>query len=128
MKKFLTTLKLVNIPSSPASGSEGELFYNSSASAVVVRSKNSWKELPFNAIADTNASFPPHKPGLLYFNRSDFNFYISYADNWLPIGSFTTPENIILNGGTAETSTFEATFDGGNAFNEFESFISSGFA
>jgi hypothetical protein len=128
MKKLLTTLRLVNIPYNPENGSEGELFYNSSASAVVVRSKNNWKEIPFNAIVDTDATFPAHKPGLLYFNRSDFNFYISYADNWLPIGSFTAPENVILNGGNAETSIFEAIFDGGNSSSAFESNISGGFA
>lgn len=87
-----------------------------------------YQSLIVGAIANIDPDFPNHKPGLLYFNRNDFNFYISYADNWLPIGSFSAPENIILNGGNAETSTFEAIFDGGNSSSIFESVISGGFA
>ena len=87
-----------------------------------------YQSLAVGAIANIDPNFPEHRPGLLYFNRNDFNFYISYADNWLPIGSFSAPENIILNGGNAETSTFEAIFDGGNSSSIFESVISGGFA
>jgi len=35
-KKFLSSLKIVNLPSDPVSGSEGELYFNTSASVAKI--------------------------------------------------------------------------------------------
>jgi hypothetical protein len=44
-KKFLTSLKLVNLPSDPTSGSEGELYFNTSASIAKIYKSGEWTDL-----------------------------------------------------------------------------------
>lgn len=129
MKKLLTTLRLVNISSNPENGSEGELFYNSSASSLVVRSGGLWKEIPFSAKAEVSSNFPPHDPGHLHFNTSDLNFYVSYGNNWIPVGSYNeiSPEDQnIINGGIASTSLFRIFINGGFAGSIFENDLNGG--
>ena len=41
-KKFLTGLNLVVLPSDPISGSEGELYFNSSASVAKIYQAGVW--------------------------------------------------------------------------------------
>lgn len=44
-KKFLTGLNLVVLPSDPISGSEGELYFNSSASVAKIYQAGAWSVL-----------------------------------------------------------------------------------
>lgn len=44
-KKFLTGLRLVNLSSDPASGQEGELYFNTSASIAKIYKNGSWADL-----------------------------------------------------------------------------------
>lgn len=44
-KKFLTGLTLVNLPSDPSVGSEGELYFNTSASVARIYKSGTWADL-----------------------------------------------------------------------------------
>jgi hypothetical protein len=44
-KKFLTGLKLVNLTSDPATGAEGELYFNTTNNQVRMYADGDWKYL-----------------------------------------------------------------------------------
>jgi hypothetical protein len=44
-KKFLTPIGLVSLPSDPASGSEGQLYFNTTIDVVKIYSNGIWSEL-----------------------------------------------------------------------------------
>jgi hypothetical protein len=44
-KKFLSSLKIVNLPSDPISGSEGEIYFNTSASVAKIYQAGAWSVL-----------------------------------------------------------------------------------
>jgi hypothetical protein len=45
-KNFLSGLRLVNLTSDPVSGSEGELYYNTTNDVIKIYSNGSWKNIP----------------------------------------------------------------------------------
>jgi hypothetical protein len=44
-KKFLTPIGLVSLPSDPATGSEGQLYFNTTTDVVKIYSNGAWSEL-----------------------------------------------------------------------------------
>jgi ABC-type thiamine transport system substrate-binding protein len=44
-KKFLTPIGLVSLPSDPATGSEGQLYFNTTTDVVKIYSNGVWSEL-----------------------------------------------------------------------------------
>jgi formylmethanofuran dehydrogenase subunit A len=44
-KKFLTPIGLVSLPSDPATGSEGQLYFNTTTDVVKIYSNGIWSEL-----------------------------------------------------------------------------------
>ena len=47
-KRLLTTLRLLNLDSDPASGSNGDIYYNSSSHKTKIYTNGQWKSLPSN--------------------------------------------------------------------------------
>jgi hypothetical protein len=68
-KKFLTSLKIVNLPSDPISGSEGELYFNTSASVAKIYQAGAWSVLgagggsatSFKAEPSLRSAMPKHQ-------------------------------------------------------------------
>ncbi len=52
-KKFLTGLNLANLTSDPATGSEGEIYFNTTSDTVRLYSNGLWKDLVTTINAST---------------------------------------------------------------------------
>lgn len=117
-KKFLTALKLVNLSTDPASGSSGELYYNSSDNAVKFYNGTSW--LPINqtsVIVSSGSSYPASPSnGQLFYNTSTGKTAIFYGNVWK---EFSYSSDIsVISGGEPDTITFDSTIDGGTPSTE----------
>ena len=88
-KKFLTGLTLVNLDSDPLVGSEGELYFNTSASVAKIYKSGAWSEIGGGGGLTTVDSAPPESPqiGETWFNDSNGSFYIYDGNFWVEITS-----------------------------------------
>ena len=84
-KRFLTGLNLANLTSDPATGSEGEIYFNTTSDTVRLYSNGSWKDL----VTTINAS-------TVYGNLNNIDA-VSYPDY---IAFDTTPESTSASVGT----------------------------
>ena len=85
-KKFLTSLKIVNLPSDPISGSEGELYFNTSASVAKIYQAGAWSVLGagggsltnINNLSDVTITSPLDNEALVYNSSASIwnNAYI----------------------------------------------------
>lgn len=144
-KRFLTSLGLVNASADPVSGSNGDVYYNSTTHKTKIYQNNAWTVVPslLSDLNDVSASSVSNGQVLTYNGTSS---------KWQPQSSPpaatatgpTFPENpslgeffynttdqalyffingwneiaftaINLDGGTSFTTEFNGTFDGGNA-------------
>lgn len=67
-KKFLTGLRLVNLSSDPETGSEGEIYFNTSNDAIKLYANNSW-----NFANDSNKNLDGGNPSSIYGGTSNIN-------------------------------------------------------
>ena len=91
-KKFLTGLNLANLTSDPATGSEGEIYFNTTSDTVRLYSNGLWKDL----VTTINAS-------TVYGNLNNIDA-VSYPDY---IVFDTTPESTSASVGTLAWDTGE---------------------
>jgi hypothetical protein len=63
-KKFLSSLKIVNLPSDPVSGSEGEIYFNTSASVAKIYQAGAWSVLGAGggSVDGTNTYYQASEP------------------------------------------------------------------
>ena len=144
-KKFLTSLRLVNLSSDPGSASNGDFYYNSSTHKAKIYQNGQWISLPslLSDLLDVSASSVSNGQVLTYNGTSS-----KWEGNSVPpaataVGSSfplepsegefffnTTTEKlyffyetwneisfttITLDGGTSFTTEFDGIFDGGNS-------------
>ena len=144
-KKFLTSLKLVNINSDPVSASNGDVYYNSSANRAKIYQNGQWITLPtfFNDLPEINVSGASNGQVLTYsgtssrwegktvppsatsvgeefpLTPSQGEFFFNSTTEKLYFFYQTWNEiaftSIALDGGTSFTIDFDGTFDGGNS-------------
>jgi hypothetical protein len=104
-KRFLTPLNLAPLSSDPASGSEGDAYFNTSTNKVRVYYDGAWNDLGGSSLIDEiyYSSNPPASPEL--------------GDIWIDSDSNIDPRSIFLNvsisGGAYNQSVFEFNQDGG---------------
>lgn len=88
-KKFLSTLKIVNLPSDPISGSEGELYFNSSASVAKIYQAGSWSVLGAGGGggAITVSTTEPASPqtGDAWYKNDTGEFYVYDGTYWVEV-------------------------------------------
>jgi hypothetical protein len=87
-KKFLTSLKLVNLPSDPSVGSEGELYFNSSASVAKIYQAGAWSVLGAGAGGGTTVSTTePASPeiGDSWYKNDTGEFYVYDGTYWVEV-------------------------------------------
>jgi hypothetical protein len=90
-KKFLTGLTLVNLDSDPLAGSEGELYFNTSASVAKIYKSGSWSIIGEGVggsgvtISETAPSSP--SVGDLWYQASEGSFSIWDGSYWVEISS-----------------------------------------
>jgi hypothetical protein len=87
-KKFLTGLQLLNLTSDPATGIEGELYYNTINDVVKIYSNGSWKNIPSGNLVTIDSIESPD--------------YITFD---------TTPESSSASVGTMSWNANDATLD-----------------
>jgi hypothetical protein len=87
-KKFLTGLNLVVLPSDPISGSEGELYFNSSASVAKIYQAGVWSVLGAGAGGGTTVSTTePESPetGDSWYKNDTGEFYVYDGTYWVEV-------------------------------------------
>lgn len=144
-KRFLSSLRLVSLSSDPESASNGDIYYNSETGKTKFYQNDSWATMPsvledlsdisasglangqvltYNGTLSkwegrsvppsataTGTSFPLNPSIGEFFYNTDTQKLYFFVNTWNEI-SFTT---ISLDGGTASTTEFEGSFDGGNS-------------
>ena len=118
-KRFLTPLNLAPLSSDPASGSEGDAYFNTSTNKVRVYYDGAWNDLGGASSADEiyYSSNPPTSPEL--------------GDIWIDSDSNIDPRSTFLNvpieGGTYNQSVFEFNQNGGTpSTSEYSSLVDGG--
>ncbi len=87
-KKFLTSLKLVNLSSDPSVGSEGELYFNSSASVAKIYKQGAWSELGAGGGSETTVSTTePVSPAIgdAWYKNDTGEFYVYDGTYWVEV-------------------------------------------
>jgi hypothetical protein len=86
-KKFLTGLNLVVLDVDPATGSEGELYFNSSASVAKIYQAGSWSVLGAGGGGTTVSTTEPDSPeiGDSWYKNDTGEFYIYDGTYWVEV-------------------------------------------
>lgn len=103
-KRLLSTQRIVNLASNPATGTAGEIYYNTSNNELRVYNGSSWvaigsggggggSSVTISDTAPTGAS-----AGDLWFNSSNTKTYIYYDSVWVELGANTQ--------GSVQTDTY----------------------
>lgn len=144
-KRFLTSLRLVNLSSDPSSASNGDVYYNSSVHKTKIYQNGLWTTIPsfLSDLSDVSASSASNNQVLTYNStvskwqaqnappplvQTGSSFPASPSAGALFFNTTTKRlylyyQNWIeiafvtleIDGGTSSTTQFPATIDGGNA-------------
>ena len=99
-KKFLSSLKIVNLPSDPISGSEGELYFNSSASVAKIYQAGAWSVLGAGAGGGTTVSTTePASPeiGDSWYKNDTGEFYVYDGTYWVEVNGTISASGALTN-------------------------------
>jgi hypothetical protein len=94
-KKFLTGLNLVVLDVDPATGSEGELYFNSSASVAKIYQAGSWSVLGAGGGGTTVSTTEPSSPeiGDSWYKNDTGEFYIYDGTYWVEVNGVIASES-----------------------------------
>lgn len=111
-KRFLNSLRLVNLSTDPVSASAGDIYYNSSSNAIKLYNGSSWTEVGGDFVVDSGASYPTTSltNGKLFYNTSNGRTAIYFGSVWKEFAYLT---DISVDGGLSSTVEFESNIDGG---------------
>jgi hypothetical protein len=89
-KKFLSTLKIVNLPSDPTVGSEGELYFNTSASVAKIYQAGAWSVLGAGGGGGGTTTVSTTEPesseiGDSWYKNDTGEFYIYDGTYWVEV-------------------------------------------
>jgi hypothetical protein len=86
-KKFLTGLNLVVLDTDPATGSEGELYFNSSASVAKIYQAGAWSVLGAGGGGTTVSTTEPSSPeiGDSWYKNDTGEFYVYDGTYWVEV-------------------------------------------
>jgi hypothetical protein len=130
-KRFLSSLKLLNLSSDPQSGSSGEIFYNQSENSVKYHDGLSWVSLASSGdnFVSSGSSYPTTDlaDGQLFYNTSNGRTAIYFDSFWKEFayanelvlsingGNSSSSFDDSIDGGLANTTVFIGSYDGGQA-------------
>jgi hypothetical protein len=94
-KKFLTGLNLVVLDTDPATGSEGELYFNSSASVAKIYQAGSWSILGAGGGGTTVSTTEPESPeiGDSWYKNDTGEFYVYDGTYWVEVNGVVQGES-----------------------------------
>ena len=100
-KKFLTGLKLVNLSSDPSAGSEGELYFNTSASVAKIYQAGAWSVLGAGGGGGgtTVSTTEPESPeiGDSWYKNNTGEFYIYDGTYWVEVNGVIGSSGSLVN-------------------------------
>ena len=112
-KKFLSTLKIVNLPSDPINGSDGELYFNSSASVAKIYQAGAWSVLGAGAGggSTTVSTTEPASPeiGDSWYKNDTGEFYVYDGTYWVEVNGVIEPDGVASLLGTANEINVSAS-------------------
>jgi hypothetical protein len=87
-KRFLTPLNIVNLASNPATGAEGDIYYNTTSDSLKIYSNGSWSDLAGGGAAINVSASAPVAPteGDAWFDNTDGKFYVYDGSFWVETG------------------------------------------
>jgi hypothetical protein len=87
-KRFLTPIGIVNLESDPATGSEGEIYYNSTDDILKIYVNGSWTPIEGGGAAINVSASAPIAPeeGDAWFDNTDGKFYVYDGLFWVETG------------------------------------------
>ena len=89
-KKFLTPINLTNLSSDPATGSEGDLYFNTTEDVLKIYVNGAWTTLTGGgggAAINVSASAPVgSNEGDAWFDNTDGKFYVYDGLFWVETG------------------------------------------
>jgi hypothetical protein len=110
-KKFLSTLKIVNLPSDPISGSEGELYFDTSASVAKIYQAGAWSVLGAGGGGTTVSTTEPESPeiGDSWYKNDTGEFYVYDGTYWVEVNGVIEPYGVTSLLGTANEINVSAS-------------------
>ena len=112
-KKFLSTLKIVNLPSDPISGSDGELYFNSSASVAKIYQAGAWSVLGAGGGggSTTVSTTEPASPemGDSWYKNDTGEFYVYDGTYWVEVNGVIEQDGVTSLLGTANEINVSAS-------------------
>jgi hypothetical protein len=111
-KRFLSSLKLLNLSSDPQSGSSGEIYYNTNSDVVKYHDGFQWKNLSGEFSLESGPFYPNTslENGKLFYNTSNGRTAIYFNSVWKEFSYLT---DLPLDGGLYNTTIFDNSIDGG---------------
>ena len=87
-KRFLTPLNIVNLASNPATGAEGDIYYNTTSDSLKIYSNGLWSDLAGGGAAINVSASAPVAPteGDAWFDNTDGKFYVYDGSFWVETG------------------------------------------
>lgn len=84
-KRLLSTQRIVNLSANPATGSAGEIYYNTVSSSLKYHNGTTWTDFGSGGGGVTISDTAPVSPssGDLWFNSSNAVMYIYYDSFWV---------------------------------------------
>lgn len=134
-KKFLTTIKLLNLTQDPATGSSGEIYFNSSTNKERIYKNGSWTNLvdstggsTTSAIIEYGAGFPESPDdGKLFYNLNSERIYFFFNNIWKTIPYLE--DFAKFDGGQSQSNSFEFTMDGEYSYtSQFDMYVDARFS
>ena len=95
-KRFLSTIRITNLSSDPATGSAGEIYFNTGSAKFKYYNGSAWTEFSSGgaSVSDTAPSSPT--TGQIWYNSSDLNTYIYYDSSWVQISGGASTASIYV--------------------------------
>lgn len=90
-KRLLNTQRIVNLSANPATGSAGEIYYNTSSASLKYHNGTGWVDFSTGggggASVTVSDTAPGGSTGAMWFNSLNGKMYIYYDSYWVEIGS-----------------------------------------
>jgi hypothetical protein len=116
-KRFLTPISLLNSLSDPASGSDGDMYFNTISNKIRIYYSSSWHDSS-NETADVIVSSGSAYPltgltnGQMFYNTSTGRTGIYFNSIWQEFAYYS--EITSFDGGAPTTTVFGNSIDGGS--------------
>lgn len=97
-KRLLSTQRIVNLSSNPASGTTGEMYYNTTSNELRIYNGTTWVAAGSggggSSVTVSDTAPVSATQGDLWFNSSNATMYIYYDSTWVEFNNGSNSGNI----------------------------------